>query len=274
MADIARFVANTEIGQNFLVDRSVVDYMMARAKLKTGDRVLEIGPGKGILTRGILATPCESLYAVELDTRLKPQLEPIAAEDPRLTIFWGDAVQFDYAALPHSPTHLIANLPYHITTPLLWTLLEKLAGSGLSYIQVMIQYEVALRFIPEAQRRDRCPLGITLQAMGKTTLLRKVARTAFKPMPRVESALLEINISQNQALPKDKKWRRLLSFSFSQRRKTLVNNWVTGYKMSRETALATLEKVGLPPMARPEELDLQQWLQLARADAFDSIAAS
>ena len=270
MADIARFVANTEIGQNFLVDRSVVDYMMARAKLKEGDRVLEIGPGKGILTRGILATPCESLYAVELDTRLKPHLEPIAAEDPRLTIFWGDAVQLDYAALlPHSPTHLIANLPYHITTPLLWTLLEKLAGSGLSYIQVMIQYEVALGFIPEAQRRDRCPLGITLQAMGKTTLLRKVAQTAFKPMPRVESALLEISISQNQELPNDKKWRRLLSCSFSQRRKTLVNNWVAGYQMSRETALTTLEKAGLPPLSRPEELDLQQWLHLAQFDAFN-----
>ena len=98
------FRHNTEIGQNFLRDRSIVEWMVKRAALGRGDRVLEIGPGRGILTRGLLGTECDSLDVLELDTRLKDVLEPIAESDGRLFLHWGDAVSFDYAALQGAST--------------------------------------------------------------------------------------------------------------------------------------------------------------------------
>ena len=269
MADIRRFVANTDIGQNFLVDRSVVDYIIKQAALKEGDLVLEIGPGKGILTEGLLSTPCSLVHSVELDTRLKPELEKIAVKHPRFQLTGGDALQVDYDVLfPNAPTHLIANLPYHITTPLLWTLIEKLAARGLTYILVMVQLEAAQRLVPEAKKRERCPLGITFEAMGKAKLLRKVSRTAFKPAPQVESALIEVRLTQELHLPNYRPWRRLLAASFTQRRKTLINNWLAGYPISRERATAILEELNLTPMARPEELTLTHWEKLVAIDDF------
>ena len=117
--------------------------MMARARLSAGDHVLEIGPGSGILTRGILAVGCDTLDVIEIDTRLKEYLEPIAESDSRLTLHWADAVRFDYSALRAAPTHIISNLPYHITTPLIWRLFENCPEMGTRYMLVMTQEEAA-----------------------------------------------------------------------------------------------------------------------------------
>jgi 16S rRNA (adenine1518-N6/adenine1519-N6)-dimethyltransferase len=260
------FRHNTDIGQNFLIDKSVVEWMMARAGLGPCDRVLEIGPGSGILTKGILESGCAGLDAIEIDTRLKEYLEPIAAADSRLALHWGDAVRFDYAALARSPTHVIANLPYHITTPVLWKLFEA-ASENLSYMLVMTQAEAALRLSCGAGARESNPLSITLSAMGSAEVARKVSRTAFRPAPRVDSAIVEIRFAapgERRGLPNGKIWRRLLSGSFATRRKTLVNNWKASFGMTRELALETLAKHSLGGMSRPEELSLGDWLALSR----------
>ena len=260
------FRHNTDIGQNFLIDKSVAEWMTARAGLGSCDRVLEIGPGSGILTKGILESGCAGLDAIEIDTRLKEYLEPIAASDSRLTLHWGDAVRFDYAALAHSPTHVIANLPYHITTPVLWKLIEAAAGN-LSYMLVMTQAEAAERLSCGAGARESNPLSITLSAMGSAIVARKVSRTAFRPAPRVDSAIVEIRFAEpdgRRGLPNGKIWRRLLSGSFAARRKTLVNNWKASFGMTRELALETLAKHSLGGMSRPEELSLGDWLALSR----------
>ncbi len=256
------FKHNTDIGQNFLRDGSVVTWMIDRAKLAQGDRVLEVGPGEGILTRGILGTPCEHLDAIELDRRLRPPLEAIASEDGRLALHWGDAVQFDYAKLERPPTHAIANLPYHITTPLIWTLLETFSGSSLRYMLLMVQKEAADRISAGEKSREANPLGITLAALGHVAVARKVPRGAFSPIPRVDSAVVEIALSGERAdLPRDKTWRRLLSGSFAQRRKTLINNWGS-LGIPRMDATEVLASHQLPPFSRPEELSLEKWLDL------------
>jgi 16S rRNA (adenine1518-N6/adenine1519-N6)-dimethyltransferase len=194
------FRHNTDLGQNFLRDRSVVSWMMAQAALTSRDRVLEIGPGSGILTEGILETDCASLDAIELDTRLKGELEAVAAGDARLSLYWGDAVNFDYSRLAAPPTHVIANLPYHITTPLIWRLLEELSGRGLRYMLLMVQREAAARIASGAGGRESSPLGITLSAMGEAVIKRGVSRSAFYPMPRVDSAVVEITFAAEGAL--------------------------------------------------------------------------
>ncbi|MCL2683972.1 MAG: 16S rRNA (adenine(1518)-N(6)/adenine(1519)-N(6))-dimethyltransferase RsmA [Synergistaceae bacterium] len=256
------FRHNTKIGQNFLTDKSIVDWMITRAKLSPGDRVLEIGAGSGILTRGILASGCESLDAIEIDERLKEYLEPVAASDTRLTLHWTDAVKFDYSALVTEPTHIISNLPYHITTPVIWRLLE---GCSAGYMLVMTQEEAAERLSCGAGARSSNPLSVTIAAMGYATVVRKVSRTAFRPAPRVDSAIVEIISDARRGrleLPRDVTWRRLLSGSFAVRRKTLVNNWKTSFRMSRQQCVDVLSRHGMGEMSRGEELSLEGWLKL------------
>lgn len=270
MAKLPHFIHNTDIGQNFLIDGSVVDYMTERAALGSGDFVLEVGPGEGILTEGLLATDLGGLCTLELDTRLKHVVETLARKDARMTALWGDAVRFDYEkGLPWYPNRVIANLPYHITTPLLWVFLEKLAPRGLSYMLLMVQLEAAERIVSPAGHRERSPLGVTLSAMGSAAILRRVPPSAFRPQPRVNSCLIEIRLEKNKELALDKTWRALLSRSFARRRKTLVNNWIAGYPgINRETALAVLERHGLKPSARAEELSLDAWRDLAAEGLF------
>lgn len=270
MAKLPHFIHNTDIGQNFLIDASVVDYMLERAALGGGDFVLEVGPGEGMLTEGLLRTGLGGLCTLELDTRLRHVIEALARKDQRMTALWGDAVQFDYEnGLPWYPNRVIANLPYHITTPLLWAFLEKLAPRGLDYLLLMVQLEAAERIVSPACRRERSPLGVTISAMGSAAILRRVPPSAFRPQPRVNSCLIEIKIEKDRELALDKSWRSLLARSFAQRRKTLVNNWIAGYPhIDREAAQGILERHGLKPSARAEELELGVWRALAEDSTF------
>ena len=270
MAEKRRFINNTDIGQNFLIDESVVAYTVKRAAVTPDDVILEIGPGGGILTRGLLSAGPRALCAVEVDERLRGGLEAIAAKDGRLSIFWGDAVRFDYLSeLPETPTKVVANLPYHITTPILWTFLEKLIPAGVGYMLLMVQLESAERIASPERSRARSPLGVTVEAMGGAEILRKVPPQAFRPQPRVNSALIEIKIEKNRGLANDRTWRALLARSFTQRRKTLVNNWTAGYAdIDRERALAILDAHGLSATARAEELPLEKWFELAKEPDF------
>ena len=270
MAEKRRFINNTDIGQNFLIDESVVAYTVKRAAVTSDDVILEIGPGGGILTRGLLSAGPRALYAVEVDERLRDGLEALASRDGRLRLFWGDAVRFDYRAeLPETPTKIVANLPYHITTPILWTFLEKLIPAGVGYMLLMVQLESAERIASPERSRARSPLGVTVEAMGGAEILRKVPPQAFRPQPRVNSALIEIKIEKNRGLANDRTWRALLARSFTQRRKTLVNNWTAGYAdIDRERALAILDAHGLSATARAEELPLEKWFELAKEPDF------
>ena len=270
MAEKRRFINNTDIGQNFLIDESVVAYTVKRAAVTPDDVILEIGPGGGILTRGLLSAGPRALCAVEVDERLRDGLEALASRDGRLRLFWGDAVRFDYRAeLPETPTKIVANLPYHITTPILWAFLEKLIPAGVGYMLLMVQLESAERIASPERSRARSPLGVTVEAMGGAEILRKVPPQAFRPQPRVNSALIEIKIEKNRGLANDRTWRALLARSFTQRRKTLVNNWTACYAdIDRERALAILEAHGLSATARAEELPLEKWFELAKEPDF------
>lgn len=260
-----KFEHNTDIGQNFLRDGAVAEWMASRASV-AGRDVLEIGPGDGVLTRALLAAGCRSLCAVELDVRLEPFLAPLA-RDERLTIVWRDAMKFDFAALDPPPSHIVANLPYNITTPVIWRSLEHLSGKGLETMLLMTQREAAVRITSGAGSRESCPLGITLAAIGSAVSARRVGRGSFVPVPRVDSAIIEIKLSGEMSdLPRDARWRRLLAGSFAQRRKTLVNNWTSSFRATRAECERVLESLGLRATLRPEEASLDDWLALRRCE--------
>ncbi|WP_279369727.1 ribosomal RNA small subunit methyltransferase A, partial [Fretibacterium fastidiosum] len=148
------FHALRRLGQNFLVDRGVLAEIVERSGVGEGDVVLEVGPGQGVLTRALLERGC-LLHAVELDERLRPELEALAAaSEGRLCLHWGDALRTDLAALVPFPAKVIANIPYSITTPLIWRLLA-LAPKGLAYCLLMVQKEAADRLLAPADTRER-----------------------------------------------------------------------------------------------------------------------
>ncbi|MDR1511072.1 MAG: 16S rRNA (adenine(1518)-N(6)/adenine(1519)-N(6))-dimethyltransferase RsmA [Synergistaceae bacterium] len=262
------FRYNTDIGQNFLIDSSVVKWMTDRAAPCPSASILEIGPGGGMLTKGLLASGAERVYAVELDTRLKEYLEPIAASNTSLSLHWGDAMKFDYSRLP-SVTHIIANIPYHITTPLVWKLLESYSGSAMNYMLLTTQAEAAERLSCGSAARISNPLSVTIAAIGEASTVRKVPRSSFRPMPRVDSAIVEIKLSGVGAaadLPRDRVWRGLLAGSFAARRKTLANNWAVSFNIPRARGAEILAAHDLGPMIRPEELSLPDWMNLRKDD--------
>ena len=202
------------------------------------------------------------VFAIEFDKRLQKFLAPIEEKHTNLQIFWADAVGFDYTSLPFLPNKIIANLPYHITTPLLFTFLEQLAPLGVHYFLVMVQLEAAERIIAKPHTKNRCPLGVTIEAMGgDAPILRRVPPEAFKPRPAVNSAIVEISLSKNFNIANDKKWRSLLQMAFKQRRKILQNNFLAG-GLNKEQIAEIYQKVGLKQTVRAEELTLEEWFAI------------
>ena len=254
------FQAKKHLGQNFLVDRNVLSEIVERAQVSADDVILEIGPGQGVLTRALLVAGCAYLHAIELDLRLKDVLRDLQDEYPsRLNIVWGDAMRTDCAAFLPFPRKAVANIPYNITTPLIWKLLE-LAPLGLAYHLYMVQKEAADRLTAPRDTKERYPLGITLETMGEVTLVRRVPPGCFRPVPRVDSAVVEIVLSRNFNLMRDSLWSDLLHAGFRQRRKTLVNN-LKGFRNMADWA-PVLREIGLDVRIRAEDLSSDEWLKL------------
>lgn len=255
--------ANTKIGQNFLVDLNILEVILKHADIDTGDTVLEVGAGKGVLTRGILERGPKILYALEIDRSLQPFLEELSGNYDNLRLFWGDALKTDFhESFDPTPNKMVANIPYHITTPLIWKILESLAQEGLGYLLLMVQREAAEKICAPACCKDRYPLGVTICSMGNARILRLVPPEAFRPSPAVTSAILEIRINRNLDLPNSRSWRALLRSGFSQRRKTLANNLNRDFPGIRETLGPLLDSLDLPPLTRAEELEIGQWQYL------------
>jgi 16S rRNA (adenine1518-N6/adenine1519-N6)-dimethyltransferase len=260
---VSSFVPNTDIGQNFLKDRNILRILVEEARLAPEDLVLEIGPGMGVLTEELLAGPCREVIAIELDRRLAPYLEPLAQRHPKLRLHWDDALRFPYGELPEGPNKVIANVPYYITTPLLWTLLECLSGRGLRTLLLMVQKEAAERLVASPGTKARTPLGITLEAMGHVALLRNIPPTAFFPRPSVDSSLVRIVLEETYAwLPGDFLWRSLLRNAFAQRRKMLRTTLLGIAGKDRAQVEERLSSLAIASTARAEELEIGQWLAL------------
>ena len=239
-------------GQNFLIDKNILSLIIRRASLAPDDVILEIGPGHGVLTRELLAAGVRHVHCVEIDERMRPELEEIAGNDTRLALHWGDAVKFAYGTLSPFPNKVVANIPYNITTPLIWELL-KFAGNGLTYHLYMLQKEAALRLTAPPDTKERYPLGVAIEAMGHAAIVRNVPRECFRPVPNVDSVLCEIVCEKNCELARDSLWSELLHCGFAHRRKTLANN-LKGFADA-------LSYGGM----RAEDLTCGQWLEIYRA---------
>ncbi len=259
------FSHKISLGQNFLGNPTVIQRSIDAGELTENDVVLEIGSGKGVLTRKILESSARFVHALEIDRRLQPWLAPLEDSYPdRLKIHWADATEFPLASLSPVPNKILANIPYNITTPLIRKILTELAPLGLECLILLVQKEAAERLAAPPCSKNRYPLGITIQLMGEIESLMKVSPGSFYPPPKVWSSLIKISILRRKNLAADEAWRAFIFSAFAQRRKKLINNFIAAdyEKDSLESAFEALE---IPITARAEELTAQQWMNLYEA---------
>jgi len=258
-----KFISKKRFGQNFLSDKNILREIVSHAEVKD-DVVLEIGPGQGVLTLELINAGCRYIHCIEIDNDLEKWLKPIENEHSSvLKVHFADAVKFDYSSLCPFPNKAVANIPYNITTPLICSLLE-FAEHGLRKHIYTVQLEAAERLMAKADTKERYPLGVTLEAMGSVKILRHVARTCFRPVPNVDSCVIEINLTHNFELGADKLWNRFLHEGFRMRRKKLVNNLKGFNGLEAESIIEALNETGLDPKIRAEDLHSSEWIELYR----------
>ncbi len=249
--------ARKRFGQNFLRDESVIRRIVAAVRPLPGERLLEIGPGRGALTGALLARDCR-LLALELDRDLVPLLQQQFGANPNFTLQQGDALQLDLAALGFdAPVRVVGNLPYNISTPLIFHLLAQ--AGRIRDMHFMLQKEVVERLAAGPGSKTYGRLGIMAQYFCTVESLFEVPPGAFTPAPKVQSAI--VRLTPHTVLPHPARslpaLERVVRTAFNQRRKTLRNALQELIDGDRIAAL------GIDPGARPERLALADYVRLA-----------
>lgn len=262
--------AATSIGQHFLVDAGVLAAIVEAAELSAADDVVEVGPGPGVLTAA-LAAHARSVTTIEVDERMVAVLRDTLGGRGNVRVVHGDALAVDLFSLgEHPPTRIVANLPYQITTPLLERFLVDPRRPPL--VVVLVQEEVARRMAAEpgsSTPRDRGFLSILVQSFADARLVRRVPPAAFRPPPRVSSAVVALRTRARPAFAplEQRAFLRFVSDVFRHRRKQLRSALRHEAGLDRARADAVLAVAAIDPSRRPEELSLDEWLALARAAA-------
>ena len=258
--------AATSLGQRFLVDRAVLAAIVDAAELSSADDVLEIGPGPGVLTAA-LAARVRSVTAVEVDARMIALLGETLADHKNVRVIQADALKVDLLGISERPiTRIVANLPYQITTPLLERFLVDDRRPPL--VVVLVQQEVARRMVATARdARERGYLSVFTQSFAEPRIVRRVPARAFRPAPRVDSAVVTLRTRPRPAFAPlaQEPFLRLVSDAFRHRRKQVRSALGHEAGLDRERATAVLAAAGIAPDRRPETLSLDEWVALARA---------
>lgn len=256
-------------GQNFLFDRNLLKRIVRGAEITPGDSVVEIGPGAGTLTKALAETGARVL-AVEIDTALIPILREILPEE-KVTVIQGDILKVDLDQLTREkglthPYKIVANLPYYITTPIIMDILEK--EYQFEIMVIMVQWEVAERLTSSPGTKDYGAITLAVQYYCEPSILFKVPRHLFTPVPEVDSAVLLLR--KRKQPPVDVKEQALLfkvvKAAFGQRRKTLLNALGSIQPgLNKEELLQVLDEAGIDGMRRGETLSLEEFARLANA---------
>lgn len=255
--------AKKELGQNFLLDLNLTARIARIASPLDHSTIIEVGPGPGGLTRGLLAEGAKKVIAIERDERALPALQEIADAYPgRLQVISDDAMEIDYRALADGPTKLVANLPYNIATPLLtgWLHLQ-FAEPLFESLTLMFQKEVADRICAEPRSKAYGRLAILCGWMTDAHIALNVGPAAFTPPPKVSSAIAHLVPKKIAAEPNIKSIEAITRAAFGQRRKMLRQS-LKALNVDMQPLYDAAEIKGTE---RAEELSVEQFVQLAIA---------
>ncbi len=255
--------ARKGLGQNFLIDRSVLDKIIAAAQIEKTDTIVEVGPGLGVLTRA-LAERAGKVIAVETDRGMAALLRETMVGVSTVDIVERDILETSPESLVgDSPYKVVANLPYYITSPTLRHFLE--SNCQPASLVVMVQKEVARQIV--ARPPEMSLLSIAVQFYGTPKIVSYVPAGAFYPPPKVSSAILRIDVlPTRQTTAEDEAvFFKLARAGFSTRRKQLINALSSGLDIDKDKGEELLLKGGIDPKRRAETLAVEEWLKLLRA---------
>lgn len=256
---MAEHRARKRFGQNFLVDGSIISRIVSYLNPRTDDRVVEIGPGQGALTRPLMER-LNVLHAVELDRDLIHILEALPLAREKLALHQGDALAFNYCELAGEKNlRLIGNLPYNISSPLLFHFIEQL--HCIDDMLFMLQKEMAERIIAGPGEKNRGRLGIMIQLFCETEMALYVPPESFMPAPKVDSAVIYLKARKHPLITPEEMpaMSNMLAQAFSKRRKTLRNS------IGKLIGTEAIQAAGVDDAMRPEALDLAEWAALLKA---------
>ena len=257
-------VAKKQLGQNFLLDLNLTAKIARCAGDLSGCDVLEVGPGPGGLTRGLLAEGARHVVAVEKDARALPALAEIAAACPgRLTVLQGDALELDLSGHLTPPVKVVANLPYNVGTELLIRWLTPAVWPPFwTSLTLMFQKEVAERIVARPRDEAYGRLALLAQWRCDARIVMTLPPEAFVPAPKVHSAVVHLVALPEPRFPApEKTLQRITAMAFNQRRKMLRSS-LKGLGPDIEDRLVA---AGIPPTARAEEIGLEAFCALARS---------
>lgn len=250
--------AKKYLGQNFLFDPSILKKIVNAANINPNDTIIEIGAGYGSLTL-LLAEVCKKVIAIEFDEELFDVLRQNVGHQSNIEVVNYDALKYPYEK--HEHFKVVANIPYYITTPILFRLIK--ARKNLESITLTLQKEVAERLVAKPGSKDYGVLSLSIQYFADTQIKFIIPAGAFRPIPKVNSAVVHIQIleSPRVAVPDEKLFFRLIKAGFSQRRKTIMNALKTIDPNIKEILISS----GIDIKSRAEILSIDDFRRLCEA---------
>lgn len=261
------FKFTKSLGQNFLIDDNIIDKIVDGSLAGQGDKVIEVGPGIGTLTRE-LASRSEKVMVVEIDKKLIPILGYTLSDFDNVTIVNEDIMKADIKDLidknlDGGPVKLVANLPYYITTPIIMRFLEE--DINVTDIVVMVQKEVAERMNANPGKKDFGALSVAVQFYCDTEIVAKVPRHLFVPQPNVDSIVIALRVrpERKYKVEDEDLFFKIVKASFGQRRKTLLNSLTSMGILDKTDISAVLSVAGIDEKRRGETLSLEEFARLS-----------
>ncbi|MCQ2440637.1 MAG: 16S rRNA (adenine(1518)-N(6)/adenine(1519)-N(6))-dimethyltransferase RsmA [Clostridia bacterium] len=262
LLDTSGFSFKKSLGQNFIIDGSVCP-KMAELSCDENTGVIEIGPGVGVLTRE-LAKRAKRVVAIEIDERLKPILSKTLEDFNNIEVVFGDVMKLDLKKMiaekftDCKKVCVCANLPYYITSPIIMMLLE--SKLNIDSITAMVQAEAAERLCAKVGSRQAGAVTVAVDYYSSANILFDVKRECFLPSPKVDSAVIKLEIRQNPPINvnDEKTFFKVVKACFAQRRKTLLNTVSNTLSIDKDVLRKILEEIDLEPTVRGEQLNITQ----------------
>lgn len=259
------FHFNKALGQNFITDTNLLGAIVQDAGITEDDVVVEIGTGAGTLTRA-LSSVAKKVYSFEVDRNLERVLALSLQGLDNVEVVFKDVLRMrddDMKRIVDREFKVVANLPYYITTPLVMRFIE--SDLDVKSLTVMVQKEVADRFVAKANTPDYSSITLAIEMTGNAKITRNVSRNMFYPAPNVDSAVVRIDVEKNKLEGENKALlHKLTRSAFAMRRKTLANNLSVAFGITKQDATSKIERAGFPSLVRGEALSLDDFIMLSK----------
>lgn len=261
---VGDFRFKKSLGQNFITDVNLLNAVVSDAAVTEEDTVLEIGAGAGTLTRA-LAKKAKKVESFEVDEDLKSALDKVTKEYPNVSVHFADVLKLSDEEMRKKvpePFKVVANLPYYVTTPMIMRFAE--SDLKISDMTLMMQKEVAERLTAKEGTAEYGAITVAINAIAAVKITRTIDRRIFYPVPNVDSALVKIDFDRNKYKFDDYKiFKKTVKAAFAMRRKTLANNLVSAFPVTKPEAQEIIEKAGFGVNVRGEVLSVDDFVRLS-----------